>query len=438
MIRNDIILNILFIHVDQMHYGAMSAFGNPYVKTPAFDQMTADGHSFMHMYTTMPQCCPARASWYTGRMSTETGVPTNSCPLDPALPDLGQWFKKHSDYDCVYAGKWHIPNRDVAKSFKYIYGSGQGEPNDGSISRAVTGYLQNYNSDKPFFMNVGFMNPHDCCYLSGAGGGCGKFRFAREIEDKLPPLPANFAIDPKYAVRTAGWKELEWRYYIYMYYRLVEMVDNEIGRIYYAVKNSKYADNTLIIFTADHGDGLGFHGKVSKGYMEEEAWHVPAIAVFPGRIKKNVRDTEHLVSGVDIPATICDYAGVPILPNMTIGRSLRPILEGGNPDWREYVIGESMLGPGQAGVRDKRYKTILYPDQDDKVYDLESDPLEMKDLACTDEGKAIRKKHLEYMKEYIRSIKLAPVPSYAKVAPNQKATYENYNLWYKQMLEDKS
>jgi len=428
--------NILFIHVDQLHYQAISAYGNPYVKTPALDRMINDGTSFMKMYTTMPQCCPARASWYTGRMSTETGVPVNSCPLDPNLPDLGQWLRKHGDYDCVYAGKWHIPNRDVSKSFRQIFGSGMGEHNDASIARAAIGYLKNHSGDKPFFLNVGFMNPHDCCYTAGAGGGCGKFRFAKEIADKLPPLPENFVYKPKHAARMRGWKDLEWRYYIYSYYCLAEMVDAEIGRLYNTLANSRFADNTLVIFTADHGDGLGFHGNVSKGYMEEEAWHVPAVMIYPGHIAKDKRDTEHLASGVDIPATICDYAKVPMLPKMTIGRSLRPVLEGKSPTWRDFVIGESMLGGGQVGIRDKQFKTILYRNEPAKIYDLKNDPLEKQNLAGTEQGKAVKQRHMGYMKQYISSIEPAPIPAGNLIDIKQKNIYEKYNSWYKQILKE--
>ena len=324
--------NVLFIHVDQMHWQAMSAYGNPHVKTPAMDRMAADGCSFRASYSAMPQCCPARASWYTGRMSSEHGVPVNSCPILPDLPDLGQWLSKHGDYKSVYAGKWHVSGRNVAKSFRVIYGSGKGEYADGAIARACMGFLENYKGDKPFFLNAGFMNPHDCCYTAGAAGGQGKFRFAKEIVDKLPPLPENFRKTSN--PRVAHWTEEDWRYYIYIYYRWVEMVDAEIGRLYDALMSSRFAHNTLVVFAADHGDGLGFHGNISKGYMEEEAWRVPTIIIPVGRLSKGKQDHEHLSMGVDIPATICDYANVPLLPKMTIGKSLRPFVEGKTDDAR--------------------------------------------------------------------------------------------------------
>ena len=353
--------NILFIHVDQMHFQAMSAYGNKYVETPNLDRMAADGCSFRASYAAMPQCCPARASWYTGRMSSEHGVPSNGCKLLPDIPDLGQWLTNHGNYKAVYAGKWHIPGRDVGKSFDEIFGSGKGEYGDGGIARACMGFLENYRDDKPFFLNAGFMNPHDCCYTAGANGGQGKFRFAREIEEKLPPLPGNWV--PTRNARVAHWSKMDWRYYIYIYYRWVEMVDAEIGRLYDALKSSRFADNTVVMFAADHGDGLGFHGNITKGYMEEEAWRVPTIIVDPGKAMKGKRDEEHLSIGVDISATICDYAQVRMLPKMTIGKSLRPIVEGKEVDkWRDYIVGESFHGrPFSPAVRPPGFYSLPTP-----------------------------------------------------------------------------
>ena len=424
--------NILFMHVDQMHFQAMSAYGNRHVKTPAMDGMARDGCSFRASYAAMPQCCPARASWYTGRMSSEHGVPVNGLPILPDIPDLGQWLSRHGDYESVYAGKWHVSGRNVAKSFRVIYESGRGEHTDGSVARACMGFLENYKSDKPFFLNAGFMNPHDCCYTAGASGGQGKFRFAKEITEKLPPLPKNFS-PPKSASRVADWSEQDWRYYIYIYYRWVEMVDAEIGRLYDALMSSRFADNTVVVFTADHGDGLGFHGNITKGYLEEEAWHVPTIIIPPGRMSKSKQDHEHLSIGVDIPATICDYSNVPMLPKMTIGKSLRPLVEGKTVDkWHEYIVGESFLGAGQVGVRDDNHKTIFYCDGPVKVFDLKVDPLEMKDLSISAKGKAVARKHKKYLLEYLSRIDLCQ----PRGSKDKQKPYHTYLDFYRKVREE--
>lgn len=403
--------NIVFVHGDQQHHKAISAYGCEHVHTPNLDRIVREGYSFMESYTAMPQCCPARASWFTGRMSKEHGVVVNSYPIDPKIPDLGQWLRKHG-YETVYTGKWHVSGRNVAESFQVLHrGTGHGELGDSTVARSAVAYLRNRRNDRPFFLSVGLLNPHDCCFPATSHGGPGKFGFASKIEDNLPPLPGNF--DPDYrnnaSLRVRNWTRRDWRYYIYSYYRMVEMLDHEVGRVYDAVRNSPHADNTLFIFTSDHGDGVGFHSKVSKGYLEEEAARVPAVVSWPGKVRPNTRDTRHLVSGVDIAATICDYAGAPPLPKMTIARSWRPLLEGRDVPWRDYVIAETSVGPLSASVRDARYKSTIYQDRT-RLFDIEKDPLETKDLADDPDFAAIKKRHREQFREYISMIEVYPEP----------------------------
>jgi len=403
--------NIVFVHVDQMHHKALSAYGNEYVHTPNLDKIVREGYSFMESYTAMPQCCPARASWFTGRMSKEHGVVVNSYPIDPDIPDLGQWLRKVG-YETVHTGKWHVSGRKVTDSFQVLHrGSGHGELGDSTVARSAVAYLKNRTGRKPFFLSVGFLNPHDCCFPASRDGGPGKYAFAAKIKDKLPPLPANFDKDYRNTgmQQIQNWSHQDWRYYIYSYYRMVEMVDAEVGRVYDAVRNGPYAGNTLFILTSDHGDGLGFHAKVSKGYLEEEASRVPAVVCWPGRIKAGVRDGEHLVSGVDIAATICDYAGVPPLPKMTVARSWRPLLQCEGTGWRDYVICETSVGPLSVCVRDLRFKSIIY-EADTKLYDLANDPLETRNLAGHPDYAAVEKRHREQFREYLSRIEIYPGP----------------------------
>ncbi|KPL13182.1 hypothetical protein AMJ85_00170 [candidate division BRC1 bacterium SM23_51] len=404
--------NIVFVHVDQMHHKAISAYGCSYAHTPSLDKIVREGYSFMESYCTMPQCCPARASWFTGRMSKEHGVVVNGYPIDPQIPDLGQWLRKEG-YETVYAGKWHVSGRSLADSFQVLHaGSGHGELGDSTVARSAVGYLRNRTAGKPFFLSVGFLNPHDCCFAAIRDGGPGKYGFASKIKDKLPPLPANFNYDYKNSggARVRNWSHQDWRYYIYSYYRMVEMVDAQVGRVYDAVRTGRYGDNTLFILSCDHGDGLGFHGNVSKGYLEEEASRVPTIVCWPGKVKQDVQDTRHLVSGVDIAATICDYAGAAPLPKTTIARSWRPLLEGKAVKWRDYVVCETSIGRLSVSVRDARFKSIIYEDET-KLYDIRNDPLETKDLANEAAYIAVRKQHREHFREFIVQIEMYPEPA---------------------------
>lgn len=444
--------NVVFLHGDQMHHKAVSAYGCKQVHTPNLDRIVGEGYSFMESYSAMPQCCPARASWYTGRMSKEHGVVVNSYPIDPTVPDLGQWLRR-SGYETVYTGKWHVSGRDVRKSFDVLHtGSGHGELGDSAVARSAVAYLKNRVGDRPFFLSVGLLNPHDCCFPARNHGGPGKFAYAPKIRGKLPPLPENF--DYEYATQGMNqiqrWSLEDWRYYIYSYYRMVEMMDHEVGRVYNALRSSPYADNTIFIFSSDHGDGAGFHAKVSKGYLEEEAARVPAIVSWPGRIEGGVRDTRHLVSGVDVAATICDYAGAPPLPKTTIARSWRPLLEGKETTWRDYVVSETSIGPLSTAIRDIRFKSIIYRDRT-RLFDIQNDPLETKDLADDLKFADVKRRHREQFREYIGKIELCPGPSGVEQITAQKPAgrakrkkaplkrgnlYKAYMEWYQSVKEE--
>jgi len=429
--------NILFIHIDQMHADMISALGNSHVNTPAMDQLLQEGYTFTKAYCAMPQCCPSRACWYTGRMSKEHGVMVNAYPMDPNIPDLGQWLRKEN-YDCVYTGKWHVSGRELHESFDVLQPQhGMGELNDGNVARSAVAYLKNRTDDNPFFLNVGFLNPHDCCFPAMADGGPGKYAFASNIEKELPPLPGNFNDDYAEQGRpnTRNWSRQDWQYYIYQYHRMVEMVDAQVGRVMDALRASIYADNTLVIFASDHGDGVGFHSKLSKGFLEEEAFRVPTIAWWPGHIPSNVQDADHLISGVDIPATICDYGEAPPLPKTTIARSMRPIFEQTNETWRTYVVGETSIGLLSTAIVDQQYKSII--DQNNtRLYDLQNDPLETQNLANSPEHEEIVVRHRAHFREYISQIEMYPEPQGNNENLPRGNLYKEYIDWYTSVLNE--
>jgi choline-sulfatase len=211
------------------------------------------------------------------------------------------------------------------------------------------------------------------------------------------------------------------------------MVDAEIGRLYDALMNSRFAENTVVIFSSDHGDALGFHGKVNKSILEESSWRVPTIVVTPERHRKSQVDNEHLSIGVDLPATICDYAGVPPLPKMTIGTSLRPLVEGKPVKWRDHIVGENWNGMGRIGIRDATHKTIFYGEDGLVcVFDLAADPLEMNDLSVLPEGRAVLAKHKRYLSDYLGQIDIYIPPK----PTEQQSAYKLYHSWYSKLREE--
>ena len=383
--------NILFVHTDQQSLDTISALGCKYVSTPNMDRLAARGVAFAESYSANPVCCPARAAWYTGRATSETGVLLNGLPIQPDMPDMGQWLRD-AGYESTYAGKWHVSHRNHRESFNVIqFNSAQGEHCDGIVSRACQGFLSNYRGEKPFFLNVGFLQPHDICYwIRFHYDDPGKLRYP-EIEGELPPLPPNFEFDEREPEtfrqqrenirwqKVAQWSELHWRYYLWSYYRHVEMVDAELGRILDALEESKHRDHTVVVFAADHGEGMARHKNTLKGYLYDEAARVPMIVSWPGRVREGVVDRTHLVSGLDVAPTLCDYAGAAPPPKAR-GMSLRPLLEGSDAKWRDFLVSESSI-TGRM-VRTADHKLITYKgDQTDQLFDMKRDPWETKNLA---------------------------------------------------------
>lgn len=402
--------NIVFVHVDQMCHDAISALGNRHVSTPNIDRLIADGVSFLRSYSANPVCCPARASWYTGRASSEHGVIQNQRPLLESMPDLGQWMGAGS-YACFYTGKWHIPNRRVDRSFTLLPGgSGHGEQGDAGVASVAAGFLHNYDGPSPFFLNVGFLNPHDCCFLTFAPKNPSiKFDLCDLLRDELPPAPGSFNAETGLRSPEGGlWNSDEVRLYNYYYYRMVEMVDAEVGRVYDALRHSRHAENTLFVFTSDHGEMRGHHGLFKKSQFYDPALRVPLVCVFSGRIDAGNRDSEHLVTGLDIPATILDYAGLDAMPGMTVAKSLRPLLEGTQTKWRQYVIAETSAGGLRRAVCTKDFKAAFGRDGGASLFDLKNDPLEMRDLSRNPDYAKTLAAARAYHNEYVDRIVLHP------------------------------
>ncbi len=166
--------------------------------------------------------------------------------------------------------------------------------------------------------------------------------------------------------------EDEWRNYIYDYCRMIEKLDADLGRLLDAVDSRK--DETLVIFTSDHGDGLARHKRVQKWHPFDESMKVPFIAYLPGKVKANVIDDEHIVSLVDIMPTVCDYAGIPAPPNC-LGRSIRQLIETGTTDlafdtaFMEYEHTGRVVRKGDF----KYVKVYEYSGQEDKPFVRKSD-----------------------------------------------------------------
>jgi len=391
--------NVLIITTDQQRVDAMSAVGNKWVKTPNMDSLAANGVYFTNSYSPYPLCSPARSALHTSRMPHEIGVDRNSVAIDPAVPLSGQIFRE-AGYDTGYAGKWHCPEVYPTDDFAG-YEALNTSTRQGKLAQAVDEGTMNAaiefirrKREKPFLAVVSFINPHDICLPAGGTSPILDQvweRYQPPAGAEIPPLPANFGYTegaPEGFTRKAlhdDWDENHWRRYTYAYYRMMEDVDRQVGQVLQALRQSGQEENTLIVFTSDHGEGLASHRWTGKMMYYQEEAAVPLIVSWKGVTPAGRIDREHLASALDVLPTICDYAGVKSQAVMR-GQSLRAVIEKPQQAGHEYVVSEMAGGQERSFmVRTKQYKYMVFPgaagQKLEMLFDMQADPGEMKNLA---------------------------------------------------------
>lgn len=387
--------NVLFIITDQQHYDAIAAGGNPFLRTPALDALVRGGTRFACSYSANPLCSPARSSMFTGRPTSETGVHVNNLGIHSGMATMGDYLADQAGYECLYAGKWHLPQTHTQwiPGFRVLSTglTGQGNLGDTFTSRACAAYLRNRPRRRPFCMVASFMEPHDICeWLRLNSDHFDKLPYS-EISGQLPPVPDNFNFDKRepevIQSRRLGnegvhnhWTAEQWRYYVWCYYRHVELVDAEIGRVLRALHDCGYERETLVVFTVDHGEGAAHHQMTRKNFLYDEAVRVPLVFSMPGRIAANRLDNRRVVSGMDILPTVCALAGIKP-PSHVRGHNLLPVLEGGSAPGGDSCVAEVQANSGRM-VRTQRFKLIRYKDDPVvQLFDMQDDPGETRNLA---------------------------------------------------------
>lgn len=396
--------NIVLIMTDQQQAQALSCAGNLDLKTPNLDKLAKSGIRFENAYVSFPLCVPSRSSMFTGKMPHTLGVDSNEKedialrPIDKEN-GLGNIFKK-AGYDCAYGGKWHATETEIApgNGFDKIAGFG-----DIPLAQKCIDYLSSKrNSDKPFFLVASFDNPHNICEWA-RNEALPYGNIPAVATSKSPKLPVNFkktslfpeALQNEQTVSkllypVENYTEEDWRQYRYTYYRLVEKVDSEIGKLLDAIDKLGLRDNTLILFTSDHGDGNASHGWNQKTALFEEVINVPFIVSYKGmKNPGTVNQTSIISNGLDLFPTLCDYASIQ-LPEKLLGKSIKPLLEGKVAELdREFTVietkfdGKQAYGTSGRAVIEKRYKYVLYNwgKNREQFFDLDKDHFEMNNLA---------------------------------------------------------
>lgn len=409
--------NIILIMTDQQTADAMSNRGNGNVKTPAMDMLAADGISFTNAYCSYPLSGPSRASLFTGKMPVELNIPDNEIGLPAAeIPQTLGFKLAEKGYECLYAGKWHVPTVEIPDGefgFRKISGM-----NDMMLVKNIKDELSG-KRDKPLFLVTSFLNPHEICeYARSQNLHYGEV----EIPDnaRLPSLPANFkavkqlpeglmihkTMSPK-LYPTTNYTSLDWRNYLYTYYRLVERVDQNLADLIAELKKNNLYDNSLIVFLSDHGDGVAAHQWNQKRALFEETIRIPLIVKPPVKDRNNFsgNSSQALINiGIDIYPTLCDYAGANI-PADRNGRSMKSLMEGRVDTHHKSIFIETLLdGINLRGwcVIEGNYKYVYYRMFADKeqLFDLKADKGEKNNLVKRAEYSAIRKNMRRTMLEY--------------------------------------
>jgi arylsulfatase A-like enzyme len=408
--------NILLI-IDDQHDGAvMTQRGYPHIETPAIDRLANAGVTFTRAYTPYPICKAMRYSLMTGMMVSQV------CPECPgkfqnvtSRTSLGARMKE-AGFETAYFGKWHVGQTGLEQvadwhGFETYVDHSSSKGGDTYTTDRILAYLRKPH-DRPFFMVASFMNPHDTAEIARQISG---FTADIAFKDKpvdwrsinvlkdAPPLPANFAPmedEPEgFYIRrpkgpgdkywsshpTADWTESQWRQYMWAYDRLIEMMDAHLGLVLDELENQELLDDTVIIFTSDHGDGHASHRWNQKMSFYEEAVNVPFIVSWKGKTRAGVIDDTTLISNtLDINTTLLKLAGV-TPPAHFRGLDLMPLVlrEPGTGTFtpRAFVVTEmtqvNLTGRMVAG---SDYKYILFDggENPEVLIDLANDPGELK------------------------------------------------------------
>ena len=459
--------NVVFIITDQQRFDTIAAAGFDYMLTPNLDRLLKDGACFNRMYVTSPSCAPSRASLFTGLYPHTNGVFRN----DERWTHT--WVKLLADagYRCVNVGKMHtspfeelfgfherhvVENKDRANPTlpyfldnwnKAFWSRGIEQPSrvtyrrrpdyrdrlgafvwdappelhsDNFVPGLAEHWIDTYRGHEPFFLEIGIPGPHPP-YDPTADA-------LALYADRDVPLPVidqqdiasqpsairklreqHLSTDHDAVVHLPNPTEEQLRRQRQHYFANVTMIDTQVGKLIAALERRGVLQDTVIIFTSDHGDCLNDHGHSQKWNMYEQSVHVPAIVWGPGRVAAG-QSVDDLVSLFDFGPTVLELAGLTV-PTYMEARSLLPYLTETKADPRRYVFAEhsddKILHSTEfmTMIRDHRWKLVHFVESDEgQLFDLDTDPQELRTLWDDPAHQGIKRELInEILKWRIRS-----------------------------------
>jgi arylsulfatase len=478
--------NVLLIMADQLRADCVGAYGNPHIRTPNLDRIARDGVRFSSAYSCTPTCTPARSARLTGLgpwrhgMLGYANMATQPYPVEKARAMAGAgyyttsigknhyypmrnahgyrqlvcdehcsyWFDKQDarteaswEERCDYeAWFWsQIPDRDPHatglswndyRSRPFVYPEEMHATH--WTGETAVRFLKTYERPQPFFLKISFIRPHspydaperffkmyEGATLPGARAG----KWAARYEKRSGPgneiwhgaLPADDVQRSRQG-----------------YYGSVSFVDEQVGRIMEVLEQRKLLDETLILFTSDHGDMLGDQNLWRKSYGYEQSAHIPMLMRLPSGMGVGKPGTviDHPVELRDVLPTFLQTAGVAV-PESIEGRSLLDLVRTNGEGWRKYIDLEHDVCYSPVnhwnGITDGKWKYLYHAlDGEEQLFNIGNDPNELTDLAGVasyeSELKMWRARLTEHLSErgdaWVRNGKLVPRPKGMPLSPN--------------------
>lgn len=420
--------NVLLLYTDQQRWDTLGAAGNPLLHTPHLDRLAASGVLFENCFVNNPVCMPSRQSMLTGQYPNALGcacngveLPEDAMTLHRLLKPYGYFtanigklhFRCHSNRDhrdphpdygfdvlilsdepgcyddayikwverlapdqvercrCATPPAWQGPVRSGpprGTEDPYLFEGDEDLTHTAFVASETIRVLRE-NRGRPFFVIAGFYAPHAPINPPR--------RFVEWYEEAAMPLPHRNPGENWRDVSDAQWQKVK-----AYYYALISHIDDQIGRILAFLETEDLRENTLVLFTSDHGEHLGDHGLVGKGpFGYDSCVHVPLVVSLPGLIPQGMRRPE-IIEHVDLAPTILDYCGVQ-QPRFLQGRSFRPLLEG-RTDYRErpsaFIEWRAPYGTSWKTVRTHEFKYGCSNREGEVLFDLRHDPHELKNV----------------------------------------------------------
>ena len=464
--------NILFIMTDQQRYDCMGANGNSVIKTPGIDRLAETGANFSSFFIQAPVCVPSRQTFFSGRYPRCHKNRVNYTAMDNDVK-LMQKYLQAEGYRTAFVGKLHYypPTNDYALSTGFDYGllhdagptdsqsdyvkwlRGKGINGDyravkkdaenphtailpdeyhettwcGEQTRSMLEKLA--GEDGPFFLFSSYWKPHSSFEVPEPWASMYNRddielppRVTEDFINRLAPPVRELALRISLRHYELDDETRMWEYRAY--YGAVSQIDREVGLTLECLDDLGLSDDTIVIFTSDHGDVMGERGMVDKNTFYDSAIHVPFIIKQPGKIMPGTYSD--LTESTDVLSTLFDLCGLET-PYCNQGRSFAGLLTGGaaGPVYsdRDYVFAENIIpevitsgghdsffvkGKGVRGilhpdakmVRSRKWKYNYYVDYEE-LFDLENDPWEMTNLACSTEHAEVKRLHKEELLKWL-------------------------------------